>query len=188
MEKESQGQMEKKVGCLMDKALYHEIISGRIQCNCAFCDIPMSKCEYWIHRREDKKKKTETWKDCLLGFLTGVIILCSISCYAQNPQEFAKKYESYSTRIEYHSVNGTLFKTFFYHKWKSEITNKDGKTTYSNEVEEAPIAWMITGAVMTEIGIMFLPLVCTEMVDNAPKTVYLGDYEQFRKKMPEREV
>ena len=104
------------------------------------------------------------------------------------PQEFAKKYEGYSVKIEYHSVNGTLFKTFFYHKWKSKITKEDGKTTYSNEIEENPTAWMITGAVLTEMGVLFMPLVCTEMVENAPQTVYLRKCTQFKNKMPERSV
>ena len=180
---------EKKTGCYCDKEAYHELICGRLIPECNHCDIPMSECSYFIHRFQDKEVPTKTWKDYLLGFFTSVVfIFLTTSLYAMQPQDFAKKYETYAERIEYHSVNGHLFKTFYYYKWKSNLTNEKGETTYKSEVEENPTAWMITGAVMTEIGILFMPLICTEMVENVPCTVYLSDSPQFKHVMPEREI
>lgn len=59
---------KKTCGCLKDKEQYHEIICGRISCNCLYCSIPMSKCEYWIARQSqfDQEKNKEDWKDYLL--------------------------------------------------------------------------------------------------------------------------
>ncbi len=180
---------EYKVGCLCDKNQYHEVISGRIQCNCAFCDIPIEKCDYWIYRSKDREITEKNWKDYLLGFFCSLaIIFLSTSLYAMQPIDFAKKYESYAERIEYRNVNGTTYKTYYYHAWKAEIKDEDGTTTYKREIEESPTAWMITAPVYTEIGILFMPLVCTEMVEGVPTTVYLNDSPKFKNKMPEREV
>ena len=53
-------------GCLLDREQYHEIICGRISSNCLYCDIQMSKCQYWRARLFDQEKNKEDWKDYLL--------------------------------------------------------------------------------------------------------------------------